>query len=237
MNVLQSIQTRVHESWQSDVIHALSLIDTTYLKAIEQDNNCLPDVEHLFAAFRLEKSKVCYVLLGESPYPRQESANGYAFWDAAVHELWSAKGLSTPVNRATSLRNFIKMLLHAEGKLAKPFRAEDIQALNKQDRIQTLDDLFSKLIEHGFLLLNASLVWSPHQSVRYHAKQWKPFIDYMLNQFTQKGVHFLLFGKIAQQFNQLPIEKCLIAEHPYVLSFIENQSVLDFFKPFHLLRA
>ncbi len=237
MSVLQSIQTRVHESWQSDLLYAISLMDPSYLKACDQQTDWLPNLENLFAAFSLEKSKVRYVLLGESPYPRAQSANGYAFWDAAVHELWSAKGLSTPVNRATSLRNFIKMLLHAEGKLVKPFRAEDIQILDKQDRIQTLDELFCKLIGCGFLLLNASLIWSPNLAVRYHAKHWKPFIDCILNQFNDCDVHFLLFGKIAQQFKQLPIEKCLIAEHPYVLSFIENQDVLDFFRPFHLLRA
>ena len=52
-------------------------------------------------------------------------ANGYAFWDAAVNELWSDNGLSKAVNRATSLRNFIKMLLVTEGALSlgKPLDA------------------------------------------------------------------------------------------------------------------
>jgi uracil-DNA glycosylase len=237
MNVLESVKTRVDHSWQADVLKGLSLMDKTYLNECEQHPNWLPSLDCLFSAFSIEKTKVRYVLLGESPYPRAESANGYAFWDANVHEIWSAKGLSVSVNRATSLRNFIKMLLHADGKLAKPFSAEDIQTLNKQDSIQTLDDLFKKLINNGFLLLNASLIWSSEKPVRYHAKHWKPFIDFIVNQLRDRNVHFLLFGKIAQQFKQLPIEKCLIAEHPYVLSFIENQDVLNFFKPFYLLRA
>ncbi|HAT31470.1 MAG TPA: uracil-DNA glycosylase, partial [Janthinobacterium sp.] len=54
----------------------------------------------------------------EGPYPRAASATGVCFMDGAVGALWSEAGLSKPVNRATSLRNFMKMLLLADGQLA-----------------------------------------------------------------------------------------------------------------------
>ena len=42
-----------------------------------------------------------YVLFGESPYPRAQSANGYAFWDAAANSLWAEEGgLHQLLNRA-----------------------------------------------------------------------------------------------------------------------------------------
>jgi uracil-DNA glycosylase len=71
----------------------------------------------LFAAFAQPLDRVRYVLVGEGPYPRAESATGVCFMDGAVGDLWSEAGLSKPVNRATSLRNFMKMLLVADGQL------------------------------------------------------------------------------------------------------------------------
>ena len=100
-----------------------------------------------------------YVLFGESPYPRAKSANGYAFWDAAVTDLWSESGLSKAVNRATSLRNIIKMLLVAEGKLTLVHTGQaDIAKLDKTGLIATNAELFQQFLTHGFLLLNATPV-------------------------------------------------------------------------------
>ena len=77
--------------------------------------NWLPGRDHLFAAFQRDLVNCRYILIGESPYPRRQSANGIAFYDAAVDQLWSDKGLSKAVNRATSLRNIIKTALLAQG--------------------------------------------------------------------------------------------------------------------------
>ena len=63
------------------------------------------------------RPQVNYVLFGES-LPRRASANGYAFWDAAV-KIMVSFGNSKTVNRATSLLNILKMLLIAEGCLKK----------------------------------------------------------------------------------------------------------------------
>lgn len=227
---------QIHSSWKPIFDKAYASLSPSFRQYLEE-GQYLPQKKCLFAAFSMPKSSVKRVLLGESPYPRLESANGYAFWDASVGPLWSEQGLSKAVNRATSLRNFIKMLLHAKGDLQKPFLASDIALLPKHHLIQTLDDLFEKMIKHGFLLLNASLTWSKEYPVAWHAKQWQPFIEIIFADLIQTypDIEILLFGKIAQKFKNLPQKNCIIAEHPYVLSFIENQSVLEYFKPLYLL--
>ena len=194
----------------------------------------------IFNAFSLPLDKVHYILWGESPYPRANSANGYAFWDAAVDKLWSATGLATAVNRATSLRNFIKMLLVADGALTQTNTSQTaIAELNKNNYIQTNHALFTRLQQHGFLLLNASLVLHD-QHKQKEARLWLPFMQSLLSNLHQQRpqLQLLLFGKIAQTLQQIPICQAfssLQAEHPYNLSFIQNQVILDFFRPFKLL--
>ena len=95
-------------------------------------------------------SSVRTILFGESPYPREGSANGYAFWDAAVENLWSDSGLSKAVNRATSLRNFIKMLLLARGDLNHDFSQPAIAQLDKSTFHRTADEFFTGLLNKGF---------------------------------------------------------------------------------------
>ena len=182
-------------------------------------------------------SKTEYLLLGESPYPRAESANGYAFWDANVHELWSEKGLSKAVNRATSLRNLMKMLLFAREDLSDDFSQLAISGVDKSSLVHTIDELFQNMINSGFLLLNASLVLS-QERVSYDARHWKIFIDCVLHQLSElkPSIKLLLFGKIATQIEQKEQFECLIAEHPYNISFITNSKVIDFFKPLDLLK-
>jgi uracil-DNA glycosylase len=228
----------VDRSWHSLIEGAFGKMDPSYLNELQHQSEWLPHLSQILAAFSIPKSSVHFVLLGESPYPRKSSANGYAFWDASVGELWSPLGLSKEVNRATSLRNFLKMLLHAEGCLHHSFTPNDIQCVDKAHMVQTLDQLFLQFLQRGFLLLNASLIWSKDKPMRYHAKHWKPFNQHILNELAgESDVFFLLFGRIAQQFDFLPRHRCLIAEHPYVLSFIQNPEVVKFFKPLHLLRV
>jgi uracil-DNA glycosylase len=134
-----------------------------YLPQLAQDQY-LPTEQRLFAAFALPLNKVKYVLVGEGPYPRAESATGVCFMDGAVGSLWSEEvggGLSKPVNKATSLRNFMKMLLVADGQLLENTAGEAMAAVSAQARsgagshILTLADMQRKLTEQGFLLLNA----------------------------------------------------------------------------------
>lgn len=232
----------VHPSWQDCLHKGLNKIDPAYLQQLALSTDWIPGPAKIFNAFSLALHNVNYILFGESPYPRHESANGFAFWDAAVHELWSENGLSKKVNRATSLRNILKMLLIAEGELNKNNPSQEMIAkINKQAFIQTNDELFSNLLQHGFLLLNATPILQAG-SPQKDAKAFHPFIQELLAcLLAQKPqVKLILFGRIANQIDNLlpkvPVDK-LYAEHPYNLSFISNQKVIDFFKPLHLLRA
>ena len=232
----------VDPSWHDCLQPALAQLDTHYATELSRSTGWLPGPEKIFNAFSLPLSQVKFVLLGESPYPRRESANGYAFWDAAVHELWSSTGLSKRVNRATSLRNILKMLLLAEGLLDKNhFSQSDIAKLPKTSLIQTNDELFQGFLKRGFLLLNASLVLKPALPARKDAAAWQPFMRTLLTCLLKKkpAITFILLGQIANLINQFVEGEHLnkiCAEHPYNLSFITNPKMLHFFKPLHLLR-
>lgn len=228
-------------SWETSLVNALETMDQDYLQQLAHQTNWLPGPDNIFNAFNLAKPEVNYILLGESPYPRATSANGYAFWDAAVRTIWSDNGLSKPANRATSLRNFIKMLLVAEGSLSPESVSQPaIAALDKTGYITLLDELFNNMIHKGFLLLNASPVLSD-LPVTKEAKFWLPFVQYILRAICSENpkVTILLFGKIAQKLETILAElscKKLISEHPYNVSFINNSEVIAFFKPLDLLK-
>lgn len=232
----------IDKSWLPLVLTALQQMEPTYLQQLQQNTTWLPGKQAIFNAFSLPLPEVNYILFGESPYPRPQSANGYAFWDNAVGSLWSESGLSKAVNRATSLRNFIKMLLIAENYLpAAQLSQQAISQLSKENLVSTGAELFGNLLNHGFLLLNASLVLS-NQPVRYDAKAWYPFMRSILQQVYQHRpqVQLVLFGSIAHVIEQFLVDcpfSVFRCEHPYNISFIENPAVKAFFAPFGLLKA
>jgi uracil-DNA glycosylase len=214
-------------------------MDPNYLTALANQPQWLPGASQIFSAFSQALPNVRYVLFGESPYPRAQSANGYAFWDQAVDSLWSEQGLSKAVNRATSLRNFIKMLLLARGDLQNTDLSQTaIAHLDKSTLVQTGTELFQNLLHQGFLLLNVSLVLSA-QPVVQDARAWRPFMIEILEQLAlmRPAPTLILFGKVASQVEPFAASHLprLSAEHPYNISFITHPEVLAFFKPFDLL--
>ena len=234
---MHSLLEQAHPQWRGILASALQMVNEEYLQSLQTTDNYLPAYQSLFAAFSMPLDSVRYILLGESPYPRSQSANGYAFWDAAVGSLWHSTGLSTAVNRATSLRNLIKMLLHARGDLDNDCSQEAIARLDKRLYIDSATQLFNAFIRHGFLLLNASLVYSDG-NIPYHARQWRPFMHSVLHQLAEYNptLQLVLLGRIAALIPETRLVTGLIAEHPYNISFITNPSVLAFFKPMDLLR-
>jgi len=228
-------------SWHAYLKQALEKMNPDYLESLYNTTNWLPGHHTIFSAFSLPIHQTNYVLFGESPYPRKASANGYAFWDAAVDQLWSETGLSKPVNRATSLRNILKMLLIADGKLTPNETTQGaIAKLNKQELIKTNNELFDNFLSRGFLLLNATPVLQANQ-VRKDAREWHPFITHILNCIIEQRpqIQLILLGNIANAIEKLiphPETRRLYAEHPYNISFINNPKILQFFEPLRLLR-
>jgi uracil-DNA glycosylase len=243
-NMMTFLNTKViAPSWRPIIREALKQIPSVYWQELAQSTTWLPGPDKVFNAFSQPIEQIKYILLGESPYPRQRSANGYAFWDAAVKTIWSDKGLSKEVNRATSLRNIVKMLLLADKRLDKKHLTQDaIAKLDKQDLVLTNDQFFNNLINHGFLLLNASLVLQPGKPKNYDAKIWFPFICYVLQELLKQkpDVVFILLGTFANKITEAIAHKklkMLTAEHPYNISFITNPDVINFFQPLKLLQA
>ena len=221
-------------------------MDPQYLEVLAQDDY-LPTEGRLFAAFALPLHAVKFVLVGEGPYPRPESATGVCFMDGAVGELWCDSGLSKPVNKATSLRNFMKMLLVADGQLGLGDTGgaalAPIAGKARSDRqsIQTLAELQDNLTRQGFLLLNASLVFRSHVPPAVDAKAWLPFLQLVLGELAalQQPPRLVLWGKIAEQLKKLPVAgrfEQLCSEHPYNLSFIGHAGMQQLFGPMRLLR-
>jgi uracil-DNA glycosylase len=245
---------RADRSWQPillEGLQALANANPAYLPRLMQEP-FLPTEGRIFAAFAQPLDAVRYVLVGEGPYPRPESATGVCFMDGAVGALWSDKGLSKQVNRATSLRNFMKMLLVADGQLtvdntsgtALAHIAAHAQAPDSR-LIQTLAELQENLTRHGFLLLNAALVFRPQVPPLVEAKAWQPFLQTVLAALADHAdarqrppPTLVLWGKIAELLDRLPVTVRFpkaVAEHPYNLSFIANQTMQQLFGPMHLL--
>jgi uracil-DNA glycosylase len=244
-----------HASWRPVLRAGLAAVaeaNPAYLAELAADT-FLPVEGRIFAAFSQPLEKVRYVLVGEGPYPRAESATGYCFMDGAVDALWSEKGLSKPVNRATSLRNFMKMLLGADGHLKKGHTSgaamESIAAqANASDSpwIQTRADLQDKLLEQGFLLLNAALVFRPHVVPLKEARAWQPLLQAVLATLADNAQArtadlpvLVLWGKAAELLSALPANALfprVVSEHPYNLSFIDHPGMQTLFGPMQLLQ-
>jgi len=231
----------IDPSWHAIIEQALATMEQHYLQKLQENTDWLPGSANIFNAFSLPLASTRYILFGESPYPRRSSANGYSFWDARVGPLWSTNGMSTAVNRATSLRNLLKMLMLAATALPSDDTSQSaIARLDKTTWVQTIDELFANFLAQGFLLLNASLVLSD-QTVAKDGACWHPFINSILSQLTScnPDIKLILFGKIAEKIKSLKPATyfpTLCAEHPYNVSFIQNSAVLRFFKPLNLLQ-
>jgi len=226
----------VHDDWRQILAESLSTLESAYLDGLLQDSEWLPGVDRLLSAFQRDRSGVRYLLIGESPYPRRESANGIAFYDAAVDSLWSELGLSKAVNRATSLRNIVKTSLVAEGHLHKDAEGkitqQAIAGLDKRSLVQTLAGLFANLERAGFLMLNATPVLHPGRKPAQEARYWQEFLERLLTLIAASSaqrITLLLWGKIAKLVEDMPASKNydkLVCEHPYNISFIDNPDML-----------
>ena len=240
-------RSSVHPEWHEILEIALSSVDEKYLESLLTDPQWLPGIDHLLAAFRRDRSSLRYLLIGESPYPRQTSANGIAFYDAAVDELWSEQGLSKAVNRATSLRNIMKtamlaqQLLHRDddGKVTQ----SSIAAVSKAGLVKTMAQLFDNFERAGFLMLNATPVLHPRRKPQEEARYWLEFLNQLLlltaQQSTQR-LTLILWGKVANLIASLPVGDAfdhLVCEHPYNLSFIDNPEMKELFTNLQVLKA
>jgi len=240
-------RSSVHDDWRPLLIDSLDTLEPDYLHALIDDNSWLPGIDRLLAAFRRDRDGVRYLLIGESPYPRRESANGIAFYDAAVGSLWSEQGLSKAVNRATSLRNIVKTALLAEGHLRRDSEGKisqlAIASVDRSGLVETLGELFENLQRAGFLMLNATPVLHPQRKPVQEARYSQAFLERLLELIARQApeqVTLLLWGKIAKLVESMPASsnyRKLACEHPYNISFIDNPEMLKLFAKLSILQT
>ena len=239
--------SNVHDEWHELLSNSLQSVDTEYLKNLMTDDEWLPGTNRLFSAFQRDRQHCQYILFGESPYPRKQSANGIAFYDAAVNDIWSVNGLSKTVNRATSLRNIIKTALIAEQHIQALTDGSVPQSLianiNKQNLVPSIDALFLNFSQAGFLMFNATPVLHPQRTPRVEARYWIHFIEQLLNGISQSSDYpmptLVLWGKISQLIQQIPSSsafKQIQCEHPYNLSFIHHPAMLKLFSRIKIMQ-
>jgi uracil-DNA glycosylase len=227
-------------SWQPLLEEAYGELEEEYRAFLEANEGYFPRKEQFFNAFAsLPRQRVKYILFGQDPYPREQSASGYAFIDSRVESLFGEQGLSTEVNRATSLRNFIKMLLVACGKLdGEDTSQKAIKAIDREGMIETMHELRLNFEANGVLLLNTALIFTDKSDSKYHSTQWRPFMKRLLEGLEEEGIALILFGNYAKELEKLfgleAFEK-IAMEHPYNHTFITNEKALKSFRGMHLL--
>ncbi len=230
----------LHPSWQESIDNCYAALSDDYRSYLKSGHDYFPSQEHYFNAFKtLPKEKVRYILFGQDPYPRKESAIGYAFIDGKVKDIFSDTGLSKEVNRATSLRNFIKMTLVARGDLALDTTSQEaIAQVDKSMFIRSIRELKDNFEKNGVLLLNTALIFSSKEESKKHIKAWRPFVEKLLAEMQEVDPVLILFGTHAKALKKLEgIEKfrTIELEHPYNHTFISNPEALKLFAPMDLL--
>ena len=230
----------IHASWHPIVSEAYASLGEGYQTFLSEDSGYFPAKEHILNAFKtLPKEHVKYILFGQDPYPRAQSASGYAFIDKKVQSLFSSSGLSKEVNRATSLRNFIKMALVVRGDLSlEDTSQEAISRLDKTQMIDSIDALRLNFEKNGVLLLNTALIFTDKKSSAQHIRAWRPFMQALLQALETQKPQLILFGAHAAELKKhLSLEnfQCIEMPHPYNQSFITDENAHKVFAPMNLL--
>ena len=217
-------------------------LDPQYRAFLEKNSGYFPNFDNFLNAFKtLSREDTHAILFGQDPYPREKSAIGYAFIDGMVDELFSDKGFSTRVNRATSLRNFLKMQLIAEGYLKQDdVSQEAIAKVDKSTFISSITDLKENFEANGILLLNTALIFTCKEESKNHVKAFMPFMETLMRYIAGDKKELILFGAMAKSVEKLlpfghsyTLTKTV---HPYNVSFISDENVQVYFGRMQLLQ-
>ena len=227
-------------TWKTLIEKAYTELSAEYREFLESNSGYFPSKTAYLNAFKtLPKHQVKYILFGQDPYPREESATGYAFIDGKVGEVFSSNGLSKAVNRATSLRNFIKMALVAEGQIdMDDLSQQRIASLDKSGYISSINELRRNFEKNGVLLLNTALIFTDKKASTKHIRAWQPFMRTLLEGLKEDAPTLILFGTHAKALKEafdLEMFETIEMEHPYNTSFISNPKAQKLFGPMKLL--
>ena len=127
------------------------------------------------------------VVFGQDPYPRAESANGVAFWDAAKINF-------TPRVSRVSVDVIARAIVR------------DLGHPEQVDLLGTCEEFFKRTSEDGVLWLNTALTFDPSAAVpkAQHIKFWKPVLATIIADLVPKDAIYVMIGKDAQKINVPP---------------------------------
>jgi len=223
------------------VIQGLNKEEKEIFNKILNDKTLIPNKDYIFNGFNIPRNEIKYIIFGESPYPRIESATGHAFIDGKVKEIWGEEGLSKEVNRATSLRNLFKTALVADNFIS-PDNAtkENIKHIKTEGFVNTMSELQHNLNNNGVALLNSCLSLREGKVQREDVNFWSVLLDrFLLKLMSEnKSITLVLWGNISKRIKNMESFKYydyIESEHPYNKSFIENKKMQHFLKEINFL--
>ena len=174
-----------------------------------------PNLENVFNAVNnidLEnKTKV--VVFGQDPYPRKESATGYAFWDGKI-KSWNDR-------LSPSFKNLFKSILISYGLAEKKDNIAKLRKTISDKAIFSPDDFFEKSIKNNIIWLNASFSFEgkAQSLLNKHLKFWKPVVKEIIKVLLESSddVIFVFWGKKSLKFQKFIIDTGYKNYH-----FVEN---------------
>jgi uracil DNA glycosylase len=177
------------------------------------EDKFFPDFKNMFNAVNnidFEK-KVQVVVFGQDPYPRKESATGYAFWDGKI------KDWSNPLS--PSFKNIIKSILIHNNMVTQNSNIKEMRDALKKNNVFKPDEFFKNSIENGLIWLNASLTFESkdQSSLNKHLRFWKPIIEVIIDNILLEieSVIFIFWGSKSLKFKDY-IEKKNIGNYYFV---------------------
>jgi len=172
------------------------------------------------------------VWLGESPYPRRESANGFSFWDANIQCVFRDSGeFSVGVNKATSLRNLFKAWFVATKRLQKDATSKNhIRDMPKNGLVMNFPEVFKNGLREGWLWLNAGLslyTGSNAEEKDVQICRWLPVVESVLQDASRRGAEVVLLGTKARKFER-NVDNPITFVHPRMEDFVGDKKVHKF---------
>ena len=221
-----------HESWRGFLRDALGRMDPVSIQRLEENPGWLPGYDKCFAAFCVPRECVKVVWLGESPYPRPESANGFSFWDANIQCVFGSNGgLSAEVNKVASLRNLFKAWFVATGRLQKDATSKDhIPDMPKDGLAVNVAEVFENGLREGWLWLNTglSLYTGPNaEKKEVQICRWLPLVESVLQDASRGGAEIVLLGEKARKF-ELSVDNPITFGHLRPEKFVQDEGVHNF---------
>mmetsp|Transcript_152865 Transcript_152865/g.292767 ORF Transcript_152865/g.292767 Transcript_152865/m.292767 type:complete len:717 (+) Transcript_152865:65-2215(+) len=164
------------------------------------------------------------VSLGQSPYPRIESATGIAHFDSAVSSWEDSK-----FGSVVTMRCIIKAAAMHKYGVPKSTTVPDLRKLLKEKKCVGPAEWFQAMLTQGVLFMNASCTLLPPEEkgvrasevVDEHSDFWRPVILAVVDAILQEcsktgnGIVFAWWGGESRKIKSL-LEKQCLSKYPGV---------------------